>query len=181
MPSIEASRRNLEKAKTRWRPPRPWRSPHETRVIKCLAWQWFIGEKPRCSLRELARRLGVSQTYCQKLMRQFRASPPNDLELVVRGYGGPSISASGELQEPRVRILTTFEELREAQEQSERLRAGDLLRPAHARSQRAIRTGSPAFADSSSIAAWEAWERSAKKRKPKLTGQQILERALNQR
>lgn len=77
--------------------PRPWHSSQETRLIKRLAWKWFIGEGPSCSLPVLAPLLGVSQTHCQKLMRQFRANARNDLELVVRGYGGPSISASGRL------------------------------------------------------------------------------------
>ena len=61
----------------------------------------------------------------------------------------------------RFRILTTFEELREPQEQSERMRAHGLLRPAYARSQRAIPSNSPAFADSSSTVALESWMRKA--------------------
>ena len=116
--------------------PRPRHSPQETRLIKRLAWQWFIGEGPSCSLPDLARRLGVSQTYCQKLMRQFRSNPLSDLDLVLRGYGGLSISASGQLQEPRIRILTTFEELREAQEETKRMRERGYL---HARSMGASR------------------------------------------
>jgi hypothetical protein len=29
-------------AKANWRPPRPWRSLQETRLITSLAWQWFL-------------------------------------------------------------------------------------------------------------------------------------------
>ena len=59
---------------------------------------------------------------------QFKVNPPKQLERTVRGYGGFSVSASGQMQKPRVRILTTFDELREAQEQSERMRERGYLR-----------------------------------------------------
>lgn len=138
MPSAEASRRNLEKAlaSPRFHRPLPLRSPQESRVIKRLAWQWFTDEEPRCPLRELARLLGVSQAYIQKLVRQFKVNPPKQLERTLRGYGGFSVSASGQMQRPRVRILATFEELQEAREQSERMRLRGLLRPLCARSLR---------------------------------------------
>jgi hypothetical protein len=130
MPSAEASRRNLEKAFTspRFHRPLPWRSPRESHVIKRLAWQWFAGEEPRCPLRELARLLGVSQAYIQKLVRQFKVNPPRELMRVVRGYGGFSVSASGRFQKPRVLILTTFGEFQEVREQSERMRERGYLR-----------------------------------------------------
>ena len=87
-----------------------------------------MGEEPRCLLRELARLLGVSQAYVQKLVRQFTVNPPKQLERTVRGYGGFSVSVNGQLHKPRVRILATFEELREAQEQSDRMRERGYLR-----------------------------------------------------
>jgi len=82
VPSREASLTNLRKAKAspRWRPPRPWRSGEETRVIKRLTWQWFAYGRPgKCSGRALARCLGVSHTWIQKLQRKFTADPSNML------------------------------------------------------------------------------------------------------
>lgn len=76
MPSPETSRQNLEKAKANWRKPRPWRSNQETRVIKRIVWQWFTNRGPgKWPGRALARRLGGSHTYVQKLIREFRANP----------------------------------------------------------------------------------------------------------
>jgi hypothetical protein len=72
MPSYESSMRNLEKARARWRRPRPLRSGHESRMIRRFAFQWFTGgRKP--SGREWARQLGISHTWLQKLVRQFTA------------------------------------------------------------------------------------------------------------
>jgi hypothetical protein len=76
MPSREASLRNLETARAKWRPPKPWRSLQETRVIKRLVWQWFDSNgSEKWSGRAVARKLGVTHTYVQKLLREFRANP----------------------------------------------------------------------------------------------------------
>jgi hypothetical protein len=77
MPSLEASLRNLEKARAAWsHPPRPWRSYQETRIIKRLVWQWLTYRGPdKWSGRAVARSLGVSHTYIQKLVRQFTTGP----------------------------------------------------------------------------------------------------------
>lgn len=77
MPSREASLRNLEKARAAWsHPPRPWRSFKESCVIERLVWQWFsAGEMCQWSERAVARWLGVSHTYIQKLVRKFQANP----------------------------------------------------------------------------------------------------------
>ncbi len=111
MPSPEASRRNLEKAKAHWRRPAPWRSERETRLIRRLAWQWRCNEGPRCSGRALARLLGVSHTYIQKLMREFARG----ISRRNRGDG-----------------LATFEqlrlELRYAQEETGKMRERGWLR-----------------------------------------------------
>jgi hypothetical protein len=135
MPSPETSRRNLEQARAQWRPPRPWRSPQETRVIKRLAWQWFMDEEPRCPLREIARRLGVSHTYVQKLVREFVANPNKMLRQtghLKRGYGMTSVSANGRMQVPFERRFATFEQLNEAQTMSRKMRERGWLRsPAH--------------------------------------------------
>jgi hypothetical protein len=77
MPSREASLRNLQKARAAWsHRPRPWRSFQESCLIERLAWQWFnAGETRKWSQRALARWLGVSHTYIQKLVRKFHAEP----------------------------------------------------------------------------------------------------------
>ena len=128
MPSREASLKNLEKAKAHWRAPQPWRCAQESRLIKRLAWQYFTGAGPTCSLRGLARRLGVSLIYVQKLRQQFNMHPEANLRRVVPTYGQISISATGQLQTPLVRVLATFEELRDAQVHSERMRQRGHLR-----------------------------------------------------
>jgi hypothetical protein len=133
MPSTEASRRNLDKAfaSPRFHRPLPWRSPQETRVIKRLACQWFMGEEPRCPLRELARRLGVSQTYVQKLVRKFAADPNKILRQtgrLKRSCGMTSISANGRMQVPFERQLATFEQLNEAKHMSRKMRERGWLR-----------------------------------------------------
>jgi len=76
MPSREASLRNLEKAKRNWRAPRPLRCNCESRVIRRLVWQWHRDRSPRkWSARAVARTLGVSHTYVQKLVREFDGNP----------------------------------------------------------------------------------------------------------
>lgn len=112
MPSPEASRRNLEKGRARWRAPRPWRSAQETRVIKLLVWQWFAYRGPgKWSARAVGRRLGVSHTYVQKLVREFGADP------------------SGMLRELRSSYLATFDQLSRAQEETRQQRERGWLRP----------------------------------------------------
>jgi hypothetical protein len=131
MPSAEASRRNLEKARAHWRAPRPWRSEEETRVVRCLAWQWFIGQEPRCSGRAIARKLGVSHTYIQKLSREFATNPTGMLETasrLVRIRGGIVVCVNGQLRKPEYREYTTFEQLAQAQRQSRKMSEQGLLR-----------------------------------------------------
>ncbi len=91
MPSHEASLRNLEKARANWsHPPRPWRSRSESRLIRCFVWHWHLGHGPWCSGRALARWLGVSHTYIQKLTRTLPRSESDFLREVAR-YGIPTI------------------------------------------------------------------------------------------
>ena|SRR5215471_5489555 len=112
MPSLEASLRNLAKARAKWRPPRPWRSAQETRVIKRLACQWFNYRGPcKWSARALGRRLGVSHTYIQKLVREFVANPGKIDRLVRSSH------------------LASFEQLRLAQEDTRKQKERGWLRP----------------------------------------------------
>jgi hypothetical protein len=76
MPSLEASLRNLERAKQNWRAPRPLRCRIESLVIRRLVWQWHHDRGPRkWSARAVAPALGVSHTYIQKLVREFVENP----------------------------------------------------------------------------------------------------------
>jgi hypothetical protein len=103
MPSLEASLLNLEQAKAAWRRPRPWRSAHETRVIRGLVWQWFNYRGPgRWSGRAVARRLGVTHTYIQKLVREFVTDPTK-----IR-------------REARNHVAATFDQLDRTQEETRR-------------------------------------------------------------
>jgi len=70
----EAALENLDKAMMNWRRPRPWRSKEETHAIKRLVWLWFTCCGPgqtRESIHSVARVLGVSRSYIQKLIRAF--------------------------------------------------------------------------------------------------------------
>lgn len=121
MPSRETSRQNLAKANANGRKPRLWRSLAESQTIQRLVWQWYIDQGPRCSRRELARRIGVSHTWVQKLVREFAAYWPVPL---LEGF-----FADGRLQMPRDRYpLATFEQLRAAQWETQKLRERGLLR-----------------------------------------------------
>ena len=110
MPSRESSLRNLEKARANARPSRPWRSRSESRLIRSFAWQWHLGHGPCCSGRALARWLGVSHTYIQKLKRVLSRRESDFLREVA--YSGPP----------------TVEGLRRAREVSRQQRERGLLR-----------------------------------------------------
>lgn len=113
MPSFEASLRNLEKARAAWsHPPRPWRSAQESRLIKRLVWQWLISREPRkWSGRAVARWLGVTYTYIQKLVREF-ATNPSQIERDAHRH-----------------FPATFEQLRRAQEETHKEKERGGLRP----------------------------------------------------
>jgi hypothetical protein len=70
MPSPDASRRNLQKARASWRP------PERSERIKHLVWEWHLSTALKESGRALARRLGVSHTYVRKLVRKLPSEPP---------------------------------------------------------------------------------------------------------
>jgi hypothetical protein len=103
MPSPESSRWNLEKAKANWRRPRPWRREQERRTIRCLVWQWFIYRGPgKWSARAVGRRLGVSHTYVQKLVREFARDPAKMLrEERERAFDVATFEELSEARSPR--------------------------------------------------------------------------------
>lgn len=91
MPSREASLRNLQKARANWQhPPRPWRSRAESLLIRMFTWQWHLGHGPRCTGRALARWLGVSHAYVQKLTRTLSRNESDFLREVAHS-GIPTI------------------------------------------------------------------------------------------
>jgi hypothetical protein len=110
MSSREASLRNLAIARSRWRRPRPWRSCSESRLIRIFVWHWYLCHGPWCSGRALARWLGVSHTYVQKLTWALPRDESDFLREVAR-YGIP-----------------TADGLRRAREDSRQQRERGLLR-----------------------------------------------------
>src|SRR5215472_14671635 len=60
MPSPEASRRNLAKV-------RRLRSAQESLIVKRFVWQWVLQTGPKPTQRQLARELGVRQTYVREV------------------------------------------------------------------------------------------------------------------
>ena len=67
---------NIQKARAaRRRPPLPWRSGLESRVIEQLVWQWWQSPAPKWSAVRVARLLGVSHTWVNKLAKRFRSDP----------------------------------------------------------------------------------------------------------
>src|SRR5215471_15528949 len=112
MPSLEASLQNFAKARAKWHPPRPWRSYQETRIIKRLVWQWLTYRGPgKYSGRAVARWLGVSHTYIQKLVKQFTTNP-SEMQLEARRH-----------------TPATFEHLSRAREETRKEKERGWLRP----------------------------------------------------
>jgi hypothetical protein len=89
MPSYESSMRNLEKARAVGHPPRPWRSSGESRMIRRYVFQWFTGGSKKPSGRDWARKLGISHTWLQKLVRRFEADP-NEMWRLQAAKGDPA-------------------------------------------------------------------------------------------
>lgn len=113
MPSLASALANLELARARHRPWRPWRSPQESRVIRHMAWNWFTCQERGWSGHELARWLGVRWRYIQKLSEEFQRNPARMLrEERESGFWVP-----------------TFEDLREAREETRRMAERNQLRP----------------------------------------------------
>jgi hypothetical protein len=89
----DASMQNLRKANARRKElgayPRPWRSEEEGLMIRRLVLWWFTCvDSNRPSGRAWARELGVSHTWLQKLVREFRADPSEVRRL--QSYGDPT-------------------------------------------------------------------------------------------
>lgn len=67
---------NIQKARAaRRRAPLPWRSGLESRIIEQLVWQWWLSPAPRWPAYRVARLVGVSHTWVNKLVKRFRSDP----------------------------------------------------------------------------------------------------------
>ena len=68
---------NMAKARAaRRRAPLPWRSGLESRIIEQLVYQWWNSSEPRKWAKyRVARFLGVSHTWVNKLVKRFHADP----------------------------------------------------------------------------------------------------------
>ena len=74
-----------------WRPPRPWRSGDEARLIRRYVFQWLTARGKKPSGRDWARQLGISHTWLQKLVRKFQAVP-NGMWRLQATKGDPQFS-----------------------------------------------------------------------------------------
>lgn len=67
---------NIQKAcAARRRAPLPWRSGLESRLIEQLVWRWWQSPEPRWPAYRVARLLGVSHTWVNKLAKRFKSDP----------------------------------------------------------------------------------------------------------
>lgn len=74
--ALESRLINIQKARAaRRRLPLPWRSGRESQVIEQLVWQWSRSPQPRWPALRVARLLGVSHTWVNKLAKRFRSDP----------------------------------------------------------------------------------------------------------
>lgn len=121
MPSYESSMRNLQKARAKWRPPRPWRSQQESQMIRRHVFLWLTcRDSSRPSGRSWARDLGISHTWLQKLCRLFEANPtemyrqarlrgePNFAQLSHSREATRRMKETGQLRTSRAAKLTKF-------------------------------------------------------------------------
>lgn len=94
---------NIQKARAaRRRPPLPWRSGLESQVIEQLVWQWWRFPDPRkWPAYRVARLLGVSHTWVNKLVKRFRFDP----DLFRRRYAPFSPATLDKLQRARQETL----------------------------------------------------------------------------
>jgi hypothetical protein len=89
----DASMQNLLKARAseRWHPPRPWRSKEEGCMVRRYVLWWFnCRDRSRPSGRSWAKQLGISHTWLQNLVREFRKDPSKMRRL--QAYGDPTLA-----------------------------------------------------------------------------------------
>jgi hypothetical protein len=98
MPSRETSMRNLAKARAVCRPPRPWRSNDEARMIRRFVFLRITAHAKKPSGRNWARQLGISHTWLQKLVLKFQAGP-NEMWRLQVAKGDPKFGEFSHAQE----------------------------------------------------------------------------------
>jgi len=94
MDAYDVSMQNLAKARKspKWHQPLPWRSQQEGRMIRRFIYQWFICcDRNRPSGRSWARQLGISHTWLQKVVREFREHPDETIREMGR-HGDPTLA-----------------------------------------------------------------------------------------
>jgi hypothetical protein len=110
----DASVQNLRKACARRKElgayPRPWRSKEEALMVRRLVVLWFTcRDLNRPSGRDWARQLGISHTWLQKLVREFKTDPEEMRRL--QSYGDPKPEQLDRARE-RTRRMREQRELR---------------------------------------------------------------------
>jgi hypothetical protein len=116
----DASMENLAKARAseNYHPPRPWRSPEESLMIRRFVLWWHTcRDKGRPSARSWARQLGISHVWLLKVVRGLKEDPGELRRLQV--YGDP-----------------TLEQLSRARQDTEELRRLGGLHPRRRRRRR---------------------------------------------
>lgn len=104
---------NLKLSRHRYHLPL-WRAPSESDLLRRLVLQWEHKRQKygfaECGKRALARKLGCSQTWVQKLCREYRQAPERLQRIVLR------------------KGMASFEQLLGAQEQTRQMRERGQLR-----------------------------------------------------
>ena len=95
----DASMENLAKAyaSEKWHPPRPWRSKEEGLMIRRYVLLWLTcRDASRPSGRDWAKQLGISHTWLQKVVREFKTDPSKLRR--IEAYGYPTLKQLGRAQ-----------------------------------------------------------------------------------
>lgn len=96
--SREQAMKNFVKVWANYKPPRPWRSPAESRVTRLFVWQWLLGQGPQLSQRGLARWLGLSTGWVRDLKRELPLDEGAFMAQVAR-HGVPTLEALARARE----------------------------------------------------------------------------------
>lgn len=98
MASYESSMENLAKAQLKCRPPRPWRSRQDARMIRRYVFLWHTRRGQRPSGREWARQLRISHAWLQKLVRKCTVDP-TEMYREQQRYGSLTFAQLSRAQE----------------------------------------------------------------------------------
>ena len=90
--SREVALENIKKAQEKWKPPKRWRSPEESHLLRMFIWQWLLGRGPHCSKHALARWLSFNRFYISILKKKLPMDEAAYLREVAR-TGVPTLEA----------------------------------------------------------------------------------------